>query len=108
MSSQGKPPVVITHDGELRFTARVRGHRITFDQPEHVGGENTAPTPLEVLAASLGACVALYVKRFCRARELSVEGLRVEVGQQAATNLPSRIGRFTVRIHPPVDFPERY
>lgn len=108
MAATGKrPPMVITHEGGLRFAAQVRSHRIVVDQPERAGGEDAGPMPIELLGVSLGTCIALYVQQFCQARGLSTEGLRVEVEQRGATN-PGRIEEFVVRVVLPTELPEPY
>lgn len=97
-------PMVVTHEGGLTFATDVRGHRILTDQPRPAG-EDSAPTPLEVLGSSLGACVALYVQQFCETRGLPYEGFTVEVGLAGAGG---RIGRFDIRVHMPEPIPEAY
>ena len=90
-----RPPMVVTHEGGVRFAAQIRQHRLTVDQPASGGGEDTAPTPIELLGASLGTCIALYVQQFCHTRSLPYQGMRVEVNPQGAHG---RIGRFDVRV----------
>jgi len=63
-----RPPMVITHEGGVKFAAQIRGHKLIVDQPVGGGGEDSAPMPLELLGAGLGTCVALYVQQFCHAR----------------------------------------
>jgi uncharacterized OsmC-like protein len=63
--------------------------------------------PLELLGASVGTCVALYVQQFLHTRGLPYEGMRVEVQQLGARN-PSRIGRFDVRVVLQEDIPSEY
>lgn len=106
-ASGARTPIVVTHDGGVRFTAQVRGHRIVVDQPERAGGADEGPAPIELLGVSLGTCVALYVQQFCQARGLSSAGLRVEVTQAGAQN-PNRIGEFVVRVELPDGVPEQY
>ena len=48
-----RQPMVITHEGGLRFAADIRGHRLIVDQPPGVG-EDTGPTPLELLGGHIG------------------------------------------------------
>jgi uncharacterized OsmC-like protein len=98
-------PMVITHEGGLKFAADIRGHRLVVDQPVPAGGEDSAPMPLELLGASLGTCVALYVQQFCQARSLPYEGMRVEVEPHGAHG---RIERFDVRVVLPHALPPRY
>lgn len=100
-----RPPLVVTHAGGLKFEARIRRHRLLVDQPAGGGGEDSAPMPLELLGASLGTCVALYVQQFCQARGLPYEGMRVEVDPHAAQG---RIGRFDVRVVMPEPLPPQY
>lgn len=97
-----REPIVVTHDGGKRFVAAVRSHRIVTDQPERAGGGDAGPTPLELLGASLGSCVALYVQQFCLSRDIAFEGMHVEVDQHHASN-PHRIGEFVVRVFVPAD-----
>jgi uncharacterized OsmC-like protein len=99
-----RAPIVVTHEGGLRFAAQVRSHRIVVDQPERAGGEDAGPSPLELLAASLGSCVALYVQQFCHSRGLAYEGMRVEVDSVGAT-APHRIGELVVRVQLPIELP---
>src|SRR5262245_47234546 len=90
-------PIVVSHDNGLRFSADIRSHRLILDQPRYAGGEDAGPTPLELLGASLGSCIALYVYRFLTARNLSVAGLRVEVTPHQVAS-PNRIAQFDTRI----------
>lgn len=92
-----REPIVVTHQGGLRFAAQVRSHRVMVDQPHGDGGMDSAPMPIEMLGVSLGTCIALYVQQFCQARGLSTEGMRVEVDQLGARN-PNRVGEFVVRV----------
>lgn len=101
----GRPPMVITHEGGVKFAAQIRQHRLMVDQPLRGGGDDSAPMPLELLGAALGTCVALYVQQFCHARGLKYEGMRVEVDPQGAQG---RIGRFDVRVVLPEALPPQY
>ena len=100
-------PVTVTWGGGSRFTAAIRGHTLTVDQPREGGGEDTAPMPLELVPAALGTCVALYVQRFLATRELDASGLTVEVSASGAAN-PHRLARFEVRVTIPGGVPEKY
>lgn len=102
-----RAPIVVTHDGGVRFAAQIRSHRIVVDQPIRGGGADSGPSPIELLGTALGTCVALYVQQFLHARELPYDGLRVEVEQHGAVN-PGRIGRFVVRVLLSTELPEHY
>jgi putative redox protein len=100
-------PIVVTWDGGARFTADIRGHKLVVDQPAKGGGEDSAPMPAELLPASLGTCIALYVQRFLATRSLDASGLEVAVSAVGAPN-PNRIARFDVDVKIPGGVPEKY
>jgi putative redox protein len=102
-----RPLVKVTWDGGVRFSADIRGHKVPVDQPAQGGGEDSAPSPLELLPASLGTCIAFFVKQFLAARHVDPTGLEVDVGVVGAPN-PHRIGRFEVHVALPSGVPERY
>lgn len=110
MSEKEMKPGTLTEverAGGLRFNATIRGHAVVMDQPVAAGGGDVAPSPLELLGASLGGCIALYVHHFCAARGIADDELRVEVTAEAARQ-PYRIGRFAVRLTLPASLPAEY
>ncbi len=95
MAEHGRNTITVTHAGGVKFAAQIRQHRLMVDQPQRGGGEDSAPMPLELLGASLGTCVALYVQQFCHTRGLPYEGMRVDVDPVRGQ---SGIDRFDVRV----------
>lgn len=100
------PPMVVTHEGGMKFATRIRNHTVVVDQPKGAGNDE-GPMPIELLGASLGTCVALYVQQFCQTRGLRYEGMRVELQQYGAQN-PGRVGLFDVRVILPEELPAQY
>ncbi len=100
-------PVTVTWDGGVRFTADIRGHKLTVDQPPQAGGQDSAPMPIELVPAALGTCVALFVQQFLFTRGLDAEGMEVQVFSASAPN-PHRIGQFEVTVSVPKGVPEKY
>lgn len=96
--------VSVSHLGGDRFEIAVRDHVVTVDQPEALGGEDTAPTPTELFVASLASCTAFYARRYLARHGLPVEGLRVETSYEMGTR-PSRVTRFDVRVLVPEGVP---
>ncbi len=88
------------------FKAHVRGHEIAVDQPVDNHGEDTAPTPTELLVASLGTCVGLYANSFLRRHEVDTTGVTLEVTWEKATD-PDRISAFNIKLHVPAGVPEK-
>lgn len=107
MAGDMREPIIVTHDGGVRFGAQIRSHRVVVDQPHRAGGEDTAPMPIELMGASLGTCIAFYVQQFLHARKIPTDGLRVEVRQHNERN-PNRVGAFDVRVVLPPAIPTEY
>jgi uncharacterized OsmC-like protein len=100
-------PIVVTHERGVQFAIQIRQHRVTVDQPARAGGEDSAPTPIELLGGSLGSCIAFYVQQYLRARSLPFEGMRVEVQQHSAKD-PARIAWFEARVILPCELPAHH
>jgi putative redox protein len=85
-------------DGTLRHEIDVnRRHTITTDEPENLGGTNTAPTPHELLAATLASCVSTMIVLYAQRRDWDLGDVRVDVDYDADTT-PRRV---EVTIHLP-------
>ena len=69
------------------------------------GGQDRGPSPVELMAGSLGACIAMNVQDYCRKHE--VEG-DVEVSLTIELeDKPKRIGRIVVDLEVPDSVPEK-
>jgi uncharacterized OsmC-like protein len=77
------------------------------DQTLNGGGTDSAPTPIELLGAALGSCIAYYVHHFFPVRGLPADDITVSVVQTAASN-PSRVESFDVTVRLPADVPGHY
>jgi len=97
----------VTHRAGSSFAIQIRSHEILVDQTLAGGGADSAPTPLELLGASLGGCIAYYVHQFLTTRDLPADGIKVSVSQTRAAS-PSRIDSFSVAVQLPAEIPERY
>lgn len=97
--------VHVEHQGGDRFGIAVRGHTLTVDQPADAGGEDSAPTPTELLVASLASCVAFYARRYLARHGLPTHGLGVDAGFEMGAH-PARVSAVDVRLHLPDGVPE--
>src|SRR3954465_13510616 len=43
---------------------RIRDHVVSADEPRDAGGDDTAPSPQELLAASLASCTAITMEMY--------------------------------------------
>ena len=98
------PRVEVSHDGGDRFLVAVRGHVVAVDQPVADGGEDTAPTPTELLVASLASCIAFYARRYLARHALPEAGLSVVVDAVMASR-PARVAELEVEVTLPPGFP---
>ncbi|BCJ75862.1 hypothetical protein CS0771_54060 [Catellatospora sp. IY07-71] len=95
----------VRHDHGERYEITVRGHRILVDQPVDVGGENAAPTPVELFVASLAGCVAYYAGRFLARHGITREGLGVHVAYRMAADRPARVTAIDLTVTVPARLP---
>jgi putative redox protein len=86
-----------TRSGSLRQAIRIRDHQLIIDEPTDKGGEDTGPTPQEMLAASLAACTAITMEMYAKRKgwdvgdvEVSCEYTPAERGCPTRFNLVMR------------------
>jgi putative redox protein len=92
--------VEILHQGDVKFEAIARGHRVICDQPAENGGRDAGMTPPEFLLVSLGTCAGFYAAQYLKTRSLPQEGLRVKVTAEKVT-APARLARFQIEVFTP-------
>ena len=95
----------VSYEGGTKFTAETRGHKIAVDLPPEKGGTDTAMTPPELLAASLGTCIGVYVTGYCKQAGIDCEGLTVEVASEIVQD-PMRVSRLHAKVRVPKGIPE--
>lgn len=62
-----------------RTVARARGHLLVADEPTDVGGGDTGPTPMELVAAALAGCISITLRMVAQRKGWPLEGVEVEV-----------------------------
>mgnify|MGYP001610807857 CR=1 FL=1 len=92
--------------GGVASRTNIGGHELRFDQPVEYGGQNLGPSPLDVMAASVGACAHYYAAAFLTARRLPTEGIVVKVHAEKAKEGRRRIGSIQIQVTVPSDVPE--
>ena len=99
--------IAVTLAGGKKVHAEIKGFRIETDQPKESGGGGTAPAPFDLFLASLATCSGYYVLDFCQARGIPTDGIGVLL--RVARDPEKRmIGKISIEIKLPADFPERY
>ena len=97
----------ITFPGGVQVNAQFNGFEVASDQPERNGGQNSAPSPFDFFLASLGTCAGFFALRFCQQRDLSTDGLRLQLTTERNTET-KRLDRVAITMQLPNDFPEKY
>jgi ribosomal protein S12 methylthiotransferase accessory factor len=69
--------IQISYLGKQKINANFDGFNIVADQPVASNGDNSAPSPFDYFLASTALCAGYFVKAYCDARNLSVEGIKI-------------------------------
>ncbi|MEE1652281.1 MULTISPECIES: OsmC family protein [Brachymonas] len=86
----GDTPYLVTLQDDL-------GHTWTADEPEELGGGNTASSPDRLILASLGACTAITIQMVATRRQIPLTGVQVELSlnpdgkPEAGTDIARRV-----------------
>jgi putative redox protein len=68
----------VSRSGVLRQSVKIRDHNLTIDEPTDKGGEDTGPSPQELLAASLASCTAITMEMYAQRKGWDLGGVEVE------------------------------
>jgi putative redox protein len=87
-----------TRTGTYKHVVQVRQHRLLADEPLDTGGEDAAPSPQELLAASLASCTAITMEMYAQRKGWDIGGVEVEASYTPAERgCPTRFG-LTLRL----------
>lgn len=87
-----------TRAGNFKQTVRVRSHQLTADEPKDIGGEDSGPSPEELLAAALASCTAITMEMYAQRKGWDIGGVEVEANYTPAERgCPTRFS-VTLRI----------
>jgi len=68
-----------TRAGKFQQEIAIGPHRLLADEPTSAGGEDSAPSPYDLLTAALGACTAMTVRFYADQKKLPLERVRVNL-----------------------------
>ena len=86
------------------FELRVRGHALTIDMSKEEGGADEGMNPVELLAGSLGACIAIMVQTYCDTHGYTDGDVSASLTLEIADD-PKRVGNIVIDLELPKDFP---
>ena len=100
-------PFTISFPGGVAVDVHAGGHTVHTDQPVAAGGRDAAPSPFELVLASIAGCAGFYALRFCQQRELPTAGLGVTM-TQVRDESGKRIEKLEIGVTLPDGFPDKY
>jgi len=93
--------------GELAVEAKVGEFIVRTDQPVSAGGDGSAPSPFSFFLVSLGTCALYFALRFCRERDIAVEGMKLDLDTDRDPHT-HKLVTAKIRLTLPQGFPEKY
>ena len=74
-------PDVVVHGNASGFAQQIETgpHRLTADEPTDAGGNNTGPSPYDLLLAALGTCTSMTISLYARSRKWPLESVTVNL-----------------------------
>ena len=97
--------ISITRREGKAFELRVRGHALTIDMSKDEGGADEGMNPVELLAGSLGACIAIMTQTYCDTHGYTDGDVSASLTLELADE-PKRVGTVVIDLELPNDFPE--
>jgi putative redox protein len=91
-------------NGRFTHDVEIRDHHVTADEPEQNGGNDTGPSPLELLAASLASCTAITIEMYAKRKGWEIGELVVDVNYEPAQR--GSPTRFALEVRLPKELPE--
>ncbi|HYF13555.1 MAG TPA: OsmC family protein [Phycisphaerales bacterium] len=80
------------------------GATLRTDAPRDIGGDATAFSPTDLVAAGLAACVLTTIAMFAERNGMNITGARATVEKHMNPS-PRRLGRLPVTVHLPASIP---
>ena len=93
-----------TREDGFRHVVKVRSHELSIDEPRDTGGTDTAPSPQELLAASLASCTAITMEMYANRKGWEVGEMTVSVDYEPAQR--GSPTRFNMVVKMPKELPE--
>jgi putative redox protein len=90
--------------GNFQHDIEIREHEIHADEPEENGGDDSAPSPQELLAASLASCTAITIEMYAKRKGWDIGDVAVDVDYEPAQR--GSPTKFKMVLNLPKELPE--
>ena len=97
----------VSYLGKQKINANFDGYNVVADQPVSNHGEGTAPSPFDYFLASTALCAGYFVKAYCDARNLPVEGIKISQVNTKKDPENKYKHTFDIKVHLPEGFSEK-
>ena len=91
-------------NGTLKHDVAIREHMVVADEPEENGGDDSGPSPQELLAASLASCTAITVEMYAKRKGWEIGDVAVDVNYEPAQR--GSPTKFRMAVSLPKELPE--
>jgi putative redox protein len=71
-------------NGTLKHDVEIRQHMLVADEPKDHGGDDSGPSPQELLAASLASCTAVTMAMYAQRKGWEIGEVAVDVEYEPA------------------------
>lgn len=68
-----------TGEGRYQLSVAIGTHRMLMDEPARLGGDDSGPTPFELLSAALAGCTSITLRMYAERKGLPLERVETEV-----------------------------
>jgi putative redox protein len=91
-------------NGTLKHDVEIRRHVVVADEPEEQGGDDSGPSPEELLAASLASCTAVTMAMYAERKGWEIGEVAVDVNYEPAQR--GSPTRFRLDVQLPKELPD--
>lgn len=95
----------VRYDGSKKCSlTHQEGNRLQTDAPRDIGGDASAFSPTDLVAAGLASCIVTTMAMWADRRDLDLTGITAHVVKEMQSS-PRRIGRLPVTVTLPASVP---
>lgn len=76
---EGQVSVAETRGGKFQAEIVSGAHRLMADEPASFGGQDTGPSPYDLLSAALGACTSMTLRMYADRKKIDLDRVSVHV-----------------------------
>ena len=76
-TAAGESTVKVRGRGGLPQEIEIGRHRLHADEPVAAGGEDSGPTPYQLLLAALGSCISMTLSLYAKRKGWPLQGVEV-------------------------------